>query len=108
MSKIRNLVGGGQVFFCPGCTSSHQVNTKSGGPKWTYNNNPDSPSFSPSILVTLRWSNEDQSEKDEVCHSFVTDGRIQFLGDCTHFLAGQTVDIPEWPHAPGSWGGIEE
>jgi hypothetical protein len=32
-----------------------------------------------------------------VCHSFVTDGRIQFLNDCTHPLAGQTVDIPEWP-----------
>jgi hypothetical protein len=22
-------------------------------------------------------------------------GRIQFLGDCTHALAGQTVDLPE-------------
>ena len=32
-----------------------------------------------------------------VCHSFVTDGRIQFLADCTHALAGQTVDLPEWP-----------
>jgi len=31
----------------------------------------------------------------QVCHSFVTDGRIQFLGDCTHNLAGQTVDLPE-------------
>jgi hypothetical protein len=27
---------------------------------------------------------------------FVTDGRIQFLGDCTHALAGQTVDLPDW------------
>jgi hypothetical protein len=34
--------------------------------------------------------------KCSVCHSFVTDGRIQFLGDCTHALAGQTVDLPEW------------
>jgi len=33
---------------------------------------------------------------DVVCHSFVTDGRIQFLGDCTHTLAGQTVDLPDW------------
>lgn len=32
-----------------------------------------------------------------VCHSFVTDGRIQFLSDCTHSLAGQTVDLPEMP-----------
>ena len=31
-----------------------------------------------------------------VCHSFVVDGRIQFLGDCTHELACQTVDIPDF------------
>lgn len=30
------------------------------------------------------------------CHSFVVDGQMQFLGDCTHALAGQTVPIPEW------------
>jgi len=30
-----------------------------------------------------------------VCHSYVTDGRIQFLADCTHALAGLTVDLPE-------------
>lgn len=33
----------------------------------------------------------------EVCHSFVTAGRIQFLGDCTHELRGQTVDLREAP-----------
>jgi hypothetical protein len=31
-----------------------------------------------------------------VCHSFVTDGRIQLLGDCTHSMASQTVDLPPW------------
>jgi len=30
---------------------------------------------------------------DRRCHSFVTDGQIQFLGDCTHALAGQTVPL---------------
>lgn len=34
-----------------------------------------------------------QSKREFVCHSFVTDGRIQFLGDCTHELAGQTVGL---------------
>jgi hypothetical protein len=34
---------------------------------------------------------------DLVCHSFVTDGKIQFLSDCTHALAGQTVALPDWP-----------
>ena len=34
------------------------------------------------------------------CHSFVTDGRIQFLSDCTHALAGQTVDLPDIKENP--------
>lgn len=30
---------------------------------------------------------------DTVCHSFVRDGRIEFLGDCTHELAGKSVAL---------------
>jgi hypothetical protein len=32
---------------------------------------------------------------DMVCHSFVRDGRIEFLSDSTHHLSGQTVELPE-------------
>jgi hypothetical protein len=108
VSKIRTLTNGGQVFWCPGCDSAHALNSRPNGPRWSYNENPDSPTFSPSVLVTLRWSQNDDTMKDEICHSFVKGGRIQFLGDCTHKLVNQTVDIPEWPHAPGSYGGIED
>lgn len=108
MSVVRSLVSGGQVFFCPGCKSTHAVNSHPNGPKWTYNGDTAKPTFGPSILVTCRWSVIDDEMKDDVCHSFVTDGRIQFLNDCTHALAGQTVDLPEWPYAPETYGGIEE
>lgn len=37
----------------------------------------------------------DGVRRPQVCHSYVTNGRIQYLGDCTHELAGQTVDLPE-------------
>ena len=30
-----------------------------------------------------------------VCHLFLRAGRIQFLHDCRHALAGQTVDLPD-------------
>lgn len=30
---------------------------------------------------------------DVICHSFITDGQIQFLADSTHRLAGQTVPL---------------
>ena len=107
-TKIRTLIGGGQVFFCPGCESTHAVNSHPNGPRWSYNGDPVRPTFAPSILVTCRWSVSDSEMKDDVCHSFVRDGRIQFLGDCTHRLAGQTVDIPAWPYAPGAYGGVED
>ena len=34
--------------------------------------------------------------------AFVTDGRIQYLADSTHALAGQTVDLPEWSNRIGA------
>jgi hypothetical protein len=60
-------------------------------PRWTFNGDLDKPTFNPSLLVT--WT---QHQMPQVCHSFVRDGQIQFLSDCTHKLAGQTVEIPEW------------
>ena len=30
------------------------------------------------------------------CHSFVTDGKIRFLNDCTHEMAGETVDLEKF------------
>ena len=62
-----------------------------GKPHWTWNGSLDRPTFTPSILS--RYTIE--GEGHHVCHSFVTDGRIQFLEDCTHKLAGQTIDLPE-------------
>lgn len=72
-------------FYCPGCSERHQIVVG----VWGFNDDLERPTFTPSVLV--------QGGPDNaVCHSFVTDGRIQFLGDCTHALAGQTVELPEW------------
>lgn len=62
---------------------------------WGFNGNVDAPTLTPSLLLTQGVTPCDRRDKF-VCHSFVTDGRIQFLSDCTHSLAGQTVDLPEW------------
>lgn len=84
-------------FDCPGCKDPHVIPT--GGPHaWNFNGSLESPTLSPSILVRFTASDPDDPAavaQESVCHSFVTDGRIQFLGDCTHALAGQTVDLPE-------------
>ncbi len=67
-----------------------------GKPHWTFNGDFDKPTFGPSVLSHYDMPAEDGFPAVHyVCHSFVTDGRIQFLGDCTHALAGQTVDLPD-------------
>ena len=77
--------GTNYVFHCPGCNYGHCVDV----PRWTYNGSLERPTFSPSLLV----NSFDPSLR---CHSFVNDGRIQFLADCWHSLKGQTVDLPDW------------
>ena len=104
--KLRSVgvTGGDAVaFWCPGCDHAHVVAIS--GPKaWGYNGNAEAPTFTPSILIRVEWSKQplepgDNPDdwRDEVCHSIVTDGRIQFLGDCTHALKAQIVDMPDWP-----------
>lgn len=86
-------------FFCPGCKSTHSIQHGSDfGPNWSWNGSLERPTFQPSILVTYNGPDAGRDgAPPSVCHTFVTDGRIQFLGDCTHELAGQTVDLPPWP-----------
>jgi hypothetical protein len=74
-------------FHCPGCKCGHAFTISNRG--WTWNGSADAPTFTPSLLCNAH-------DPTTRCHSFVTDGRIQFLSDCHHALAGQTVDIPAW------------
>lgn len=107
----------GVNFFCPGCNEIHGIIYEPTG--WTFNGDFEKPTFSPSVLVTSGhfvkgyehqcWCNynakqieqgkEPSSFKCFCCHSFVKDGMIQFLDDCSHDLAGQTVPLPPWPYA---------
>lgn len=89
--------------------------TVSGSQAWGWNGDVDKPTFTPSVLVRSGhyashakpedhcWCKHNAEHPDDpisfkcgICHSFVTAGRIQFLNDCTHELAGQTVDLPDW------------
>ncbi len=119
-SILRDWEGGGRrgfQFWCPGCNKNHSVSVGEGG--WSYNGNPEAPTFSPSVLLEgghyapghkpedgcwCTYNAEKIAKGEEpsgftcgVCHSFVNDGMIRFLNDCTHALAGQTVKLPDWP-----------
>jgi hypothetical protein len=111
---LRNVEGDGLMFWCPGCDGAHMIRHGDGpGPRWAWSGNAEKPTFSPSILVRgTEITPKGRADLDAwraagcprpapeletvptVCHSFVTDGRIQFLNDCTHSLAGQTIDLP--------------
>jgi len=79
------------AFYCPGCEYGHGIPVT--GPRaWQWNESFDIPTITPSILVNRGSSNP----VVPVCHSFVRDGKIQFLTDCTHKLAGQTVELPDF------------
>jgi hypothetical protein len=89
--KIHNFGSGDWGFHCPGCGYLHsfRVNGDTTRPQWKWNGSTDKPTFTPSLLVN-------QHHPASRCHSFVTDGKIQFLSDCWHHLKGQTVELPDW------------
>lgn len=90
------------IFFCPGCKVDHSFLTERPGgrqPCWAFDGNMHAPTFSPSLLIRggLGHTGHPEAGHADVCHSFVRSGRIEFLGDCTHELASQTVELPEYP-----------
>lgn len=102
---LRSVDAGGVVydalaFWCPGCETIGAGGKRHGGlhmlpvnstvrsPSWEWDGNLDTPTLAPSILTT---------RPGFVCHSFLRAGVFEFLGDCTHALAGQRVELPELP-----------
>lgn len=95
------------TIYCPGCREIHGVWIKhdtNPTANWQWNGNLEKPTLSPSILVTgTRPITDDERDRimagehiekePRVCHSFVRDGNIEFLNDCTHELRGKTVPL---------------
>lgn len=94
MSKVAKINSQGQqryLIFCPACKHGHVFDTR-----WTFNGDYEKPTFRASMLVTTPADKCDGFDIPATrCHSFVTDGKIQFLDDCTHSMRGLTVDLPE-------------
>ena len=90
--KLHRVEDNYYAFYCPGCEENVAVPVKPRDHGWDWNGSVDSPTFFPSLLWNVGGANPTRP----ICHSIVTNGRIQFLPDSTHKLAGQTVDIPDW------------
>lgn len=70
--------------------------TRDGTGCWTWNGSTEAPTLRPSVRT------EGCSEKSNgpfLCHSWINDGSAQFLSDCSHDLANQTVPLLDVPAA---------
>lgn len=115
VALIRRTIDGDETYdsislWCPGCQHEdpQEPGRMVGGlhmlpvthttkhPVWEWNGDLVNVTLSPSILTrTTRGENREEF----ICHSFLRDGQWQFLGDCTHALANQTVamvPLPDW------------
>jgi hypothetical protein len=110
MSKYITPIEGGYSYYCPGCKCSHMVTSK-----WNIDLKTDT--IHPSVLVKENWGMPDDWDYDSApknedgslktgdngkilgavktprCHSWVRNRSIQYLGDCSHELAGKTVPM---------------
>jgi hypothetical protein len=94
-------------FWCPGCDKPHQIIVGPG--MWGFDGNTESPTVDGSVLVHSHQTLNDAGRayldaggrdltdahrtKTPRCHSFIRSGHIQYLADCEHELANQTVPM---------------
>ncbi len=90
MSKIKKRIVEYYMFYCPGCKYEHVYMVEPNGSQWNFNGNMDNPSFTPSLLNRKF---DQEGKVISTCHLFVTDGKIQYCGDSSHELSGQTIEL---------------
>lgn len=71
------------AFYCPGCEMYHGIDKT-----WQITFSEEKPTVHPSVRVQYY-----NGKKDMTCHLFIKDGKIQYLMDSTHNLAGKIVDM---------------
>jgi hypothetical protein len=82
------------MFHCPGCQSAHSIRTSGTvHPLWKVTGTKED---KPTVTPSIHCKSESRKGTQYICHSFVREGKIQFLNDCTHELAGQTVELPDF------------
>ena len=71
-------------FWCPACRALHKCVV----PNHYFNGELSSPTFAPDILIEKYMTR---------CHFYISCGKIEFLGDCSHNLARMVVQLPNIP-----------
>lgn len=82
-------IGHHPAVWCPACDTHHLFDSR-----WKFNGDMEKPTFTPSMLSRMGECTVKGIDYDNYrCHSFVTDGKIKYLSDCSHELAGQEIEL---------------
>jgi len=94
----------GYAIFCPACGHGHTFRIASdqwyAGQVWQFNGDFEKPTFTPSLVNKSTYGEDHQPRR---CHLIITDGKITYCDDCTHAMAGKTIDLLPFPgdyHVP--------
>lgn len=75
------------LYGCLGCGWEHAFALKSEGGHHEFNGDLEKPTVSPSLVQNF--------VPGKMCHSFIKDGKIEYLTDCQHDYAGLTIELPD-------------
>jgi hypothetical protein len=78
----------GWLVWCPACAAPHNFDKR-----WTFDGDHEAPTFVASMLVH-------ESPGHPRCHSMLTKGVWNYLGDSTHDKACTSVPAPNWADCP--------
>lgn len=84
---IETTNGQAAAMWCPACQMLHAVPI-TGSNAWSFNHDQSNPTLTPSVPVRVVGG---------LCHFSLTDGRINFHGDSTHVMAGQSAVLAPLP-----------
>lgn len=101
------------VVLCPGCGNAHGFKTASWpmpdglsehlqkrflNNNWVWNGDFENPTVSPSLNVQREIGKNEKGEPlyETICHSFIENGAIRFLGDCKHELVNKIIQLEEF------------
>lgn len=75
------------LYMCKGCGYEHAFSLNTEGGHHSFNKDLDNPTVNPSLVQNFT--------PGMMCHSFIKEGKIQYLNDCWHEFAGQTIELPD-------------